>query len=603
MADIDKTAADEIILESMQFDNERDTYEMGIWKRLQKQLEAGELLGKDLPAEFSEMMRFVDAASAPGQAFQEYMEGLTLKLLPGWDFARYPIRFLLSGSEEINAGVMSAYKPALMYFTKGLLEFVGNNENMLLHTLGHELGHELFREAVGLVRVTKSEEAAVNMPVLQWMYEQGIDPRPAVNLALKLKKVNEARKETNDELQYDMREIACAIFDEHLSEALDVDTLNSVLVAFQNQVAGDFSDRRLLTIPEPMQDIFRTMEYVSPIERAKAGLAPSFEEMTREDQLSFLCAQAETIKEGHVIDRAKAIAALLKTVATPVDEVSKAAGEAMIASLKETPFAFRELYPEITVHLLGQPANTPAGPLRKLMPAMARVLQAASYDDFCAKAQVMADRVSNMQSYPLKYVTWPPSYHLPEEKTLAYVGNKGVPLPWNQQVSWAVQALGEGNEIPARALVLLGIEDERLYAAMPGALLEHVYKGIFSASEAYGFRSTSKMIVDILGNSTIPSLPPVTRPSRPLADYGVAFGLESGTLYPQWVGKDKWDPLEILEREISIRRARMPSQTLEPEAVIHYRFDGTLPYDDEIGFEHWFNDNSAFIAPPPHSEK
>lgn len=455
--------------------------EKAVWQQLKAELEAGRLKGNGrLPDCFSEMMRLIDPESEEGTKFQAYMEGLTLKLLPGWDFKAHPIRFFIADTEEVNAAVIAAHQPALMFFNKGLLQLVGDNENMLLHVLGHELGHELFREAVGNVRVSKPEEMLVSMPAIQWMHENGINPMPAVDFALKISELDKKERGyfPGKEKGIDaLMDIAIAVADEHLTPAFDLDLINNALVAYRNQVAGGFQDRKMLKIPEEMQEIFQDAVHVPHVERALEQLPTPFDKMAWPDQLGFIRDQAAAIGNGFARSRAEDLLELLESVDNPVNDVSRTLGSELVAALKNEPVAFLKLIGAINTNLMNQDENLPVAPMTDLIPLMKAVPSAQNYEDFCHTTKAMMKEVNSLLPYPLEIMKWPAIFKMPSDVELINAGRNGMPPPWDQQVGWAMQALKEGNEDPARAMILLGVEDSRLYEALPLQLLEEVFEG------------------------------------------------------------------------------------------------------------------------------
>jgi hypothetical protein len=245
-----------------------------LFAELEEQLKAGMLLDGNLPDGVSEKLRIVQD-TREAHAFQTYMEGLVYKMLPGWDFEKHPVRFFQSDTDEVNASILkSDHKPALVFFNKGLLKLVGNDENMLLHVLGHELGHGLFSDALGDLKVTKIEEAVVNLPNIQWMHENGIDPRGALRFARKTQALHaEARKELMDSMpEMSLQEVVAldtliTASDEHPNPAINAAVVNNTLTAYKQHVAGTYDNLKQLTIPKEMRDVFARAQHVSVLDR------------------------------------------------------------------------------------------------------------------------------------------------------------------------------------------------------------------------------------------------------------------------------------------------------------------------------------------------
>lgn len=451
--------------------------EKHLWLQLEEQLKAGMLLDGNLPDGISELLKLVDVDKPEARAFQGYMEGLVHKLLPGWDFKAHPIRFFISDTDAVNASVVSEYTPALMFFNKGLLKLVGKNENMLLHVIGHELGHKMFADAVGRIRITKPEEVLVNLPNLQWMYENGIDPRGALEFAKKIKKLSKGEKEAlEDEVirtdhtskESKLLEILVSAADEHPNPALDVDILNSTLAAYRNRIAGSFEDCKKLEIPKAMRDAFVAATHTSPIlERARTA---KFEEMSWEKQLEFINRELKISEEGHVHSRAEALHGLLQSVENDLGPRSSELGNQLIETLRGKPQAFDELYQTAVSNLFNVGGDTLVPPLSNIIEPLRRIEAAKSPSEFQA---AIADYLSvrhNLAGYPVEHFPTPRFFAVQDPMKTEVAANAAA--PWNRQVKWAVEAAQTGDRKPMEILLSMGVEDPRLFDLMAPRALE-----------------------------------------------------------------------------------------------------------------------------------
>jgi hypothetical protein len=580
-------AASELILEPHAEAEARTREETNIWQDINRRLDSGELIGGELPASFREMERLIEFESAEGQAFQKYMETLTLMMLPGWDFQKYPILFLMSDAKEINAGVLAGRKPSLMIFNIGLLKFVGKNANKLMHVLGHELGHDLLREAVGAVGVTAPEEILVNMPSIQWMYENGINPQPAVDFAWDVAHLDREKFESKDTGFIDLAmDMAITAADEHLPPAFDLDIINNAVVAYRNQIAGTFDDRLILEIPQEMQALFKKAKHVSHIEKTVANLAKPFGKMSWEDQLGFIRDQLAVINEGYMVERAPDLLDLLQKVDNPVNEKSKAYAEEMVALLSDRTYAFLKLYGTINVNLYNQRRELPIPPLTDLIFAMRAVVEADSYENFCMAAARLRQMVTDFR-YPLKELEWPHSFTMPTRAAIYDAGPSGHVVPWDQHVKWAVTARRNNDPTPIIALLMLGVEDPRLLSVMSSPLLEKIRTSADIGLNSY-------IDVSINSWSTFPIL---GQPTQPINAFNIRVVNGEGRIQVATLGR-AWNMAAAAHAVLTRRQAAIVSLMPSAPREVEYKFDGTLPFRSRAQFEAWFSQYRASLIPP-----
>lgn len=138
------------------------------------------------PEAFEEHYRIVQPNAAEAAQVVEWLRSVGNKLLAAGDVSiRATISYHLSDSSELSAFVAHAGEEARVVVSKGLLQKLVKNEDMLAAILGHELMHVHFRERFqddgeGL-KITKVEEYVADVASIStWMIKAGYAPHQAV---------------------------------------------------------------------------------------------------------------------------------------------------------------------------------------------------------------------------------------------------------------------------------------------------------------------------------------------------------------------------------------------------------------------------------------
>lgn len=570
----------------------------GIFKDLQEKLDAGLIDDGNLPDAFVELMRFCDHKNEDGRAFQSYMEQVTHKVLPGWDFEKHPIIFLIADVDDVNAGALADYKPTIIFFNKALLELIDGVENALMHILTHENGHQIFRDSVGRIDISEPEEMLVNLPGIKWMCENGYDPRSALDFAKKINEVYqgiEGRRSLPNKNDFDLLDMTIAVADEHMSPGFDVDFLNNSLTAYRNKVVGTYKGMKVERIPEEMLQLFDRATHVSHVQKVLNELPVPFEEMDWKDQLELIIEQIKVAGEGYQKNRAEDLLELLEDVDNDVDDTSRRMAIEMVSAMKGKPILFRELFGTINMNLMDQEEDVPIPPLTEISEKIEAISQSTSKSEFLRNVSAFYDAAERLgEDYPLDTISWPTSYQFPKNISninFSYKENAGNRPPWNDHVLWAIEALEEKNEVPATALIMMGVEDPRLFNALPDDVLTRVLS-IFNPNAVSLSKNFNSSIVKNYMN--IGPIPRLSSPDRSLDDYDVILNKEDS--YPAYEDYRKWRASEYIINIIHLREAKLLSKEMK-ERQLAYSFDGELPFDNNEGFENWFNENREHLSP------
>lgn len=554
-------------------------------KELLDKLESGALLTESLPAAYRELRQFISETSEEGIAFQKYMEGLVLKILPNWDFAKHPIKFSMVDNDAINAFVIPGREPSIIGFHTGFLKAAKGNENLIIYVLCHELGHKMLRDIVSnATRISKPEEILVNLPGIQWMYENGLDPRAALDFALMVRSKSKSKKNLN-KLVNDI----ISSFDEHLSEDFNIDTVNNALNAYKHQVAGTYEDRATLTVPKHMQQIFETAKYVDPTKQKLKQLKPSFSKQPEARQLEFIRDLVATISDGYIPKRVSHISKLLADTENDITPQSKAIGLEMLELLSPITWAYNELHDDIAINLINVQPATLLPPLSNLVPHMQHMVAAKDEESFKSAAREVEASYENIKRVASKHkYTWPNSYKFPtyqQVKAAAASGN-AVTLPWEQHLQWAIKAANEGNPIPLKALMVAGVDDRRLFLAMPMDML----KTIISDSDRR--EALPKAPFEEYINNHLEGYPMhIFEPHFPMGMYEYMHVVpRNGRLLIEPVKPgDNPIPKKALELSPAEALVFMETGLTSPPAATRYTFNGTVPFTNQAELENWIN--------------
>lgn len=139
-----------------------------------------------IPEGFHEHCRIVDPSTPPAAQVVSWLKSVGDKLLASGNVALHAkVTYHLSDSSELSAFVAHMGDEARVVVSKGLLQKLIKNEDMLAAVLGHELMHvhfrERFQESDQRLAVTKVEEYVADVASIStWMIKAGYAPHQAV---------------------------------------------------------------------------------------------------------------------------------------------------------------------------------------------------------------------------------------------------------------------------------------------------------------------------------------------------------------------------------------------------------------------------------------
>ncbi len=151
--------------------------------------------------------------------FDTKIRGIAQKLIPDYDFKRCTF-FLQDHPNDINAFVIQKQETTPIVFTKGLFEYV-ENEDQLAYVIGHELTHHLLVEELGEGPNSRVEEALADLKPIELLHNAGYDTRQSYSL---LKKLAKEKKRV--------------LFDIHGDSSDRLLAVKNFLAALDNRVGG-----------------------------------------------------------------------------------------------------------------------------------------------------------------------------------------------------------------------------------------------------------------------------------------------------------------------------------------------------------------------------
>lgn len=544
--------------------------------------------GGKLPARFAENEHIVDPDTEQAQYFQRYMEKLTKKLLPDFDFSKKEVRFLLSDSDDVNAYVFPGYNPAVMVFSKGLLNFC-KNEDELAYILGHELSHVLIKDELGNAgHISKPEEALCDIKPIAWMIEAGYNPFAARSVVNRLLKIQSGGKILSESEMQEMidndaaTQAVIALIDEHASPALRASYINNVIAGYAKITGAEdgYEHIRNTKKDKTLAAKVKSAHHVSYCDRLWDE--SNFDKLAPKAQLQIILDHIPHTKEGSE-DRAKELNDMLKDVRCDhTDPEHRQFGEKMLALLPDHPLALNHMYGNIVGKLLGTDAVKPMGDLIPLEQAAGDMVNAQSRENFQQAAEKITSLIDARPQIQYNMLRWP-SFALPTKSDFMKAATAetldGFTLPWNNHVRWALDMAKEGNYAGCRALLYLGVEDQRLYPPLPMEIFGPLSQNVnYNPDRNY----------------------PITRPTgvrlkHCMIDFnkGKLSNLVVGN--PISIGVEPWNPERyisgLLSKKVNAKEIDRFSQNPVSDMVAN---TGTLQED----FSNWLEQNRLGLRPP-----
>lgn len=147
------------------------------------------------------------------EKIEAYIAKVAYRLSPKLEQNQGSVEFRLSADDALDAGIYANAKPPLVVLSKGLLEFL-EDEDEMAWILGHELTHKDIRDIVGDVVTTKLEEAGADVGSDNLLIDAGYNPYAGIKFLRRLQAKIDAAKGGNEDI---VGKSLRAILDPHLS--------------------------------------------------------------------------------------------------------------------------------------------------------------------------------------------------------------------------------------------------------------------------------------------------------------------------------------------------------------------------------------------------
>lgn len=475
--------------------------------RLSERREAIKLALKsgEIPALLSDEIRLIPIDSPEGARFQGAMEEIAKRFMPEWDPATQPVRFALMDLPGINACQVRGAEPPLICFNVGCFKETVEERGKRVPPLtsvdeialifAHEQVHLAIERRYNPERNSKLEEAMASYSSVEATYLAGFDPR--AGLDWQRNRIHGAREWCWSE-----------VFDEHPISSNSLSIYETALTALNRKYGA------IRATPTPLQEdsdlclAAQGARHTSTLEQQL--VARDYSESSVERKVDIL---VEIIETGEYLD-SRRIEDLCRTIRTLRKElgVEPTALDKAFAPLFDSCLALTEEgHVAAAKRLLTWVAGTKGGfsyrPIGRLAPlaeacrdfieasdmlsARAAAMEVARLSD--AEPLTQTDRgLRLIKDFALPQFEYPDS-----DKVERSARRGGVPLHWNGHVKFAREESARyGEATISRAMLILGVDDERLYGTMDPSLALQFFTDNLNQISA-GPRDGSSTVYDL----------------------------------------------------------------------------------------------------------
>lgn len=205
--------------------------------------------------------------------FDAKIRKIAERLIPGYDFSRCD--FLLEDSNDPNAFITRRNEKSFIVLTKGLIDFV-KNEDELAYVLGHELTHHLLGDELGEGLNSRIEEGIADLKPIELLHDAGYDARQAYEISKRISPM-----------------VAVNLFDIHGKFSDRVLMVKNLVAGIDNRVGGLKKKPKNLR----MSTLVKEMNFESFLEKAQKE--EGYQNKSLEEKIEFLTKHVHSLSAKH----------------------------------------------------------------------------------------------------------------------------------------------------------------------------------------------------------------------------------------------------------------------------------------------------------------
>jgi len=448
--------------------------------RLQVRREAikQSLRSGEIPKELSDEVRLVPLDSPAGIRFQNAMEEIAKRFSKDWDPTGQPVRFGLMDLPGVNACQVRGAEPPLILFNTGCFKETVDERGRkapplktvdeLALVFAHEQVHLAIERRYNPERNSKLEESMASYSSVEAAYLAGFDPRAAQDW--QRNRVSPIREWCWSE-----------VLDEHPTPANALSIYETALTALNRKYGAIRATETPLVADSDLSQAAHEGRHTSTLEQrlsAKEYLSRPIEKKV--EILTEVIQSLEFLDSRRLNDLCQTIRALRTEIGN-----DRATQDRYLAPIFDAALSLPEVgYERAARRILTWVADTKDGyrPIGRLAP-LAEACRAFVEASDLATARAAAQEVVRLSDAEplinstagiqlLRHFAFP-QFDYPDPDTVARLARKGggVPISWNGHVKFAAEERTRfGSADVARAMLMLGVDDERLYGFMDDSL-------------------------------------------------------------------------------------------------------------------------------------